>query len=573
MPDTASDEWSLAGGRLAGHLGAVTKTTTTAPASRFARLWPWAAAVASGALLSLSFPPADVGGLAFVALIPLLLAVWKGRGGKGSARFRFALGYVTGFVFFATTFFWLSELAPLYDSKVLLGLPFLLALYLALFPAVWAWFAGWIAGSHFWPVPPPDPLAPFERPALLLSARNLRIAALISAAWVGLEWVRGWLISGFGWNALGVALHNDLPLIQIAEFTGVGGLSFMLVMCNAIGLITVLRIRAEIGRIRLRPHFDFGITVALVVIVFSYGVRVLMREHGAAKEGVVLRVAVVQPNIPQTWKMNVNRSEEIFGRMQSLTELAILTKPDLLLWPEAAVPGGMLGDADTETFVREMASAVPAMILGTDDLNRGAPGDDHNSAALVLAGSKEPQFYDKRHLVPFGEYLPLRPLLGWLLKDLVPGDFKPGREPGIFSLVHPALKLAPLVCFEDTLGELAREPVKLGAQVFVNVTNDGWFGHSSEPEQHFANSIFRAIENRRPLLRCTNTGISASVDSFGRVDRWGLKPFEDGEAPGEINVPSQMAATFYTRHGDIFSVVCAALAFGAILVRLARRKS
>ena len=550
----------------------MTEQINAAAVPRFSRVWPWAAAIASGAMLSLSFPPADMGGLAFVALIPLLLAVWKGRGGKGSARFRFALGYVTGLVFFSTTFFWLSELAPLYDSTVLLGLPFLLALYLALYPAAWACFAGWIAGEHFWPIPPPDPLAPFARPALLKSARNLAIAALISAAWVGLEWVRGWMISGFGWNSLGVSLHSDLPLIQIAEFTGVGGLGFMLVMCNAIGLITVLRIRVEIGRIRLRPHFDFGITVAMVVLVFSYGVRVLMREDSAPKGGVALRIAAVQPNIPQTWKMDSQRAEEIFERMLALTEMAILTSPDLVLWPEAAVPGGLRGDRETEPLIRKLISPVPAMILGTDDANREVLGEDHNSAAFLLAGEAKAQFYDKRHLVPFGEYLPLRPLLGWMLKDLVPGDFKPGRKAGIFSLVKPALKLAPLVCFEDTLGELAREPVLLGADVFINLTNDGWFGHSSESEQHFANSIFRAIENRRPLVRCTNTGVTASVDRFGRVDRWGLEPFTKGWATRQITVPSHVAATFYTRHGDIFSIACAVMAAAAILVRFVRRR-
>ena len=524
-------------------------------------------------MLTLSFPPANVGGLAFVALVPLLLAVWKGRGGMGSGKYRFALGYVAGFVFFTTTFFWLSELAPLFDSKAMFALPLLLALYLALYPAMWAWFAGWIAREHFRPIPPPDPLAAFERPDLLKSLLNLRIAVLVSATWVGLEWVRGWLISGFGWNALGVALHDDLPLIQIVEFTGVGGLSFMLVMCNVIGLVTVLRIRAEIGRIRLRPHFDFGITIALVVLAFSYGVRVLMNANDATNDGVVLRVAVVQPNIPQTWKMDAERTEEIFQRMHAVTELAILTSPDLLVWPEAAVPGGMLADVDTQTFVRELASAVPAMILGTDDLNRDAPGDDHNSAALLLSGKKDAQFYDKRHLVPFGEYLPLRPLLGPMLGGLVPGDFKPGNEPGVFSLVRPALKVAPLVCFEDTLGELAREPVKLGAQLLINITNDGWFGHSSEPEQHFANSIFRAIENRRPLLRCTNTGVSAYVDGFGKVDRLELKPFTKGGASRELKVPRQAGVTFYTKHGDVFSIACAVLAMGALAIGFVRRRA
>ncbi|MEQ1851630.1 MAG: apolipoprotein N-acyltransferase, partial [Chthoniobacteraceae bacterium] len=295
--------------------------------------------------------------------------------------------------------------------------------------------------------------------------------------------------------------------------------------------------------------------------------RVLTRGAAAPKQDVPLRVVAVQPNIPQAWKMDFTRAAEIFERMRSLTELAILTKPDLLLWPEAAVPGGLLGDADTETFVRELASAVPAMILGTDDLNRGAPGEDHNSAALLLEGSREIQFYDKTHLVPFGEYLPLRPVLAPIAGGLIPGDFKPGRQPGVFSLVSPALKLAPLVCFEDTLGELVREPVRRGAHVLINVTNDGWFGRSCEPEQHLANAIFRAIENRRPLVRCTNTGVTASVDVFGRVERW-LDPFSMGAAARQLNVPMPMQETFYTGHGEIFSIICAALATMALIARL-----
>jgi len=516
------------------------------------------AAILSGALLTFSFPPADIGGLAFVALIPLLLAVWLPQGRRRPGLFRFGLGYVTGLVFFTTTFSWLSELAPLFHTKALVGLPLLLAVYLALFPAVWAWLAGWIAGDHFRPVPPLDPLVPFERPALLQSPRNLGIAVFVAAAWVALEWVRGWLISGFGWNSLGVALHTDLALIQIAEFTGVGGLSFLLVMCNAIGLITVLRIRAEIGRIRLRPHFDFAITVALVVLAFGYGMRVLLREGGTPRTGVKLKVGVIQPNISQEWKFDNERTPEIFERLGKLHDLVALTSPDLVLWPEASVPGGMSGDADTVDFMRERAALVPAMIVGTDDLYRGAPEEDHNSAALILAGEKEPQYYDKRQLVPFGEYLPLRPLLGFIAGDLVPGDFKPGRTPGVFALAHPPLKVAPLICFEDTRGGIARAPVQLGAQLFVNLTNDGWFGHSAESEQHLNDSVFRAIENRRPLVRCTNTGVTASVDSYGRVERW-LEKFTQGAATREITVPEMTGTTFYTRHGEVFSIGCACL--------------
>lgn len=530
------------------------------------------AAVASGVLLQLCFAPADVGGLAFVALIPLLMAVWIPQGKKRAGLRRFGLGYVTGLVFFTGTFYWLAELAPLFRSPMLNGLPFLLALYLALFPAAWAWLAGWIAGAHFRPLPPPDPLAPFERPALLKSSRNLAIAIFTAASWTALEWVRGWLLSGFGWNKLGEALHTELPLIQLAEFTGVGGLSFLLVMCNAIGLITVLRVRAEIGRIRLRPHFDFALTVALVVLAFGHGVRLLSRDAGMPRAGQKLKVASVQPNVSQEWKFDIDRWPDIFDRLRTLSDYAALTGPDLLLWPEAAVPGGMFADMETEAFVRERAASVPAMMIGTDDIDRGAPGEDHNSAALLLAGKKEPRFYDKRRLVPFGEFLPLRPLLGPIAGDLVPGDFKPGTQPGVFDLVKPAVKLAPLICFEDTRPEITREPVLLGAQLLVNLTNDGWFGRSAEPRQHLAISVFRCIENRRPMVRCTNTGVTAFVDAFGRVERW-MEPFTQGAATREIVVPEPAGTTFYTRNGEVFSAGCAMLVGAVVGLRFARRRA
>ena len=550
----------------------MTNRTTTGKPSRLARWWPWLAAVLSGVLLILSFPPADVGGIAFVALVPLLMAVWIPQGGKRRGLRHFILGYVAGLVFFTTTFSWFAELAPLFHAPIINGLPLLFAAYLALYPAVWAWLAGWIGSTQFRPLPPRDPLAPFERPLLLQSSRNLGIAFFCAASWVSLEWARGWMLSGFGWNKLGLAMHAELPLIQIAEFTGVGGVSFLLVMCNVILLITVLRVRAEIGRTRLRPHFDFALTAALVVLAFGYGMRVLIRAERTPVETVSLSVAAVQPNISQQDKFDMERWQWIFERMQFLSDVAAAGGPDLLLWPEASVPGGMLSDADTLAFMMERAALVPAMMVGTDDMNRGEAGEDHNSAAFMQAGQKDPQFYDKRRLVPFGEYLPLRPLLGWALGSLVPGDFKPGKAPGVFSLKKPALKLAPLICFEDTRGDVTREQVQLGAHLLVNLTNDGWFGHTAELDQHLNDAVFRCIENRRPMVRCTNNGITASLDSFGRVDRW-LEPFTEGWKIQPVSVPTGLRMTFYTRHGEVFAVACTALSVLIFALLTASRRA
>jgi apolipoprotein N-acyltransferase len=609
-----------------------------AETSRISRLWPWLAAVLSGLLLVLCFPPFDLGGVAFVALAPLLAAVWLKRPARRAGWYWFRLGYVTGLVFFTGTFYWLGSLGPLFDTFFLRMLPFFLALYLALFVAVWAWFAGWFAGRHFTNMRPLDPLEPLpERPPLLLSTRNLALSVAVAAGWTALEWLRNCGDLSFGWNPLGVALHADLTLIQIAEFTGVAGLSFLLVLCNAIGLITILRLRAEIGRARLRPHFDFTLTMALVVGTFSFGVQKSFRGNKEAEANVAtLRVALVQPNVAQRLKLSATLendvNERILANLLALHEEAMepnlkeveqflnasggdmaaklkmaddlktLLKPQLVVWPEAGIPGGLMGDPVTSKAMRAVANATPALLVGTDDFFR-----NHNSAAFLRPGGPElgawgpvmgissaptVQFYDKRRLVPFGEFLPLRPLLGWALGDLVPGDFAPGERAGVFQMPDSPIRIGPSICFEDTAARLTREPVlrggNLGADLLVNVTNDGWFGLTAGAEQHLLNAVFRAVENRRPLLRCTNTGMTCFIDATGRVLRHGQNPtgaetdqwpsaFEEGVAKLKLKIPVNQPNTFYTEHGDVFAASCAGLTglcvVGGILLRRGRKRA
>ncbi len=516
--------------------------------------WPWLAAIATGILLTLCFPRWNQGWLAWVALTPLIGAAFCSQNeGRRRGLRKAALGYVAGLVFFTGTFFWLSTtLAALYGNAWLYALAPLVAMVFGCYFAFWTWFIGAVLVRD-------DAARMFPR-----SLRNLATAAAGASAWVAHEWVRERLFGGFGWNNLGVALHRDLPMIQIADLTGVPGISFLIVFCNLMAVIIVRRIIGELGPLFLkRVRWEFSFTMALVVAVFAYGLRSLLRRD--AGESVPLRVVAVQPNIAQTEKFDPAMEEGIFADVGKLTGLAALAQPapQLMLWPESATPRSMFADQGNYDFVLDQAKRLDgALLLGTTEFEPEG-GEDFNVAVLLTAHGEQQQFYRKMHLVPFGEYLPLRPVFAGFVGQLVPADFTAGREFTLLELFDPKIRLAALICFEDTLGELTRRFVQKGAQVLVNITNDGWFAQSPAAEQHLANAVFRAIENRRPLIRCGNTGVTCAVDSSGRVDLW-LQPFQQGFAAREVRIPTGAPITFYTRHGDWFSH--AAILLTALLI-------
>lgn len=527
-------------------------------------MWPWLAAVGTGAALTFCFPRWNLGWLVWVALVPLICATFFSQNtGRRAGLRKAALGYVAGLVFFTSTFVWLSTtLAALYENRWLLALAPLVAMVFGLYFAFWTWFVGTVLA-------PDDAARRFPR-----SLRNLATAAAGAAAWVAHEWVRERLFGGFGWNNIGVALHRDLPMIQIADLTGVPGISFLVVFLNLMVVIMVRRIIGELGPAFLkRVRWEFSFTMALIAAVFGYGVRALLAPD--AGPSVPLRVVAVQPNIAQTEKFDPAAEGKIFAELDKLTGLAALTRPapHLVLWPESATPRSMFADDVNYHFVLDQAKRLDgALLFGSTDFDP-EKREDYNIAVLLSERGEKQQFYRKMHLVPFGEYLPLRPIFGGLCGQMVPADFSPGREFTVLDLDDPKIRLAALICFEDTLGELTRRFVQGGAQVLVNITNDGWFGRSPAAEQHLANAVFRAIENRRPLIRCGNTGVTCAVDAQGRVTPW-LKPFEQGFAAREIRVPTAAPLSFYTRHGDWFShlamLATAAILVGALVTRFRR---
>ena len=521
-------------------------------------IWPWLAAVASGLLAAFCFPPFNQSWLCWIALTPLIVAVWfSGENSKRRSLHNLLLGYVAGIVFFTFTFSWLGALGDLYANLFLHTLSFLLSIYLALHFAFWAWFVGFLKPQKF-----------------IASWRNLSVAFLAACAWAAHEWVRGWLFSGFGWNGLGVALHAQFPLIQAAEFTGVVGISFAIAFANVIAVTTPIRLFLEAKEHRMRPHFDLTLTMVGIVGMLAFGLH-RIQVPSAAKS---IRVAAVQANVPQLQKFDPQFAPQVFDKFRRSSEIALRTNPppDLLVWPESSMPDPVRDqNSESYRFVHEFAaSAKTDLMLGTLDFE---DRHDYNAALLVSNNGERVQIYRKIHLVPFGEYIPLRhsfPLFAAIASTWVQGDFAPGTEHTVFDLTNSAVRVAPLICFEDTVGDLVRRFVLNRANLLVDITNDGWFLQSFGSHQHLANAIFRCVENRRPMVRAANTGVTCFVNEFGRVtqilqDDTG-NTFNEGALTGEIQVPQGGQLTFYSQHGEWFAEICAAVTAIAMALSFGR---
>ena len=536
------------------------------------------------------FAPFNQTWLCWIALTPLLAAIlFFGENSKRRWLRDLLLGYVCGLAFFWTVLSWVTTVT----------VPgwFLLQFYMALYFAPFAWFCGLLrprlgkisvaaalsrrAGEELsdasterggYSVSQPG-LSPLARSPWLRSTYNLRLAFLIASAWTTLEWLRGWVFTGWGWNGLGTALHDNPPIIQMAEFTGVAGLSFMVAFANVIALATVRRFILETQVRPVKPHFDLTLTMVAIVAAMGFGVHAL-QLHPPTK---TIRVAAVQANIPREEKFTPAFRQKIFDQFTRLTTLALQSNPppDLIVWPESSMPGPVLEDEESYRYVANIsASAKVDLLLGAIDEDIGHA---YNAALLISNGGEGVQIYRKLHLVPFGEYIPGRhvvPLLARIIGDQVPGDFDAGDEYTLFRLTKSDTQVAPLICFEDTIGDLTRRFVLGGANLLANVTNDGWFLRSAGSQQHLASAIFRCVETRRPMVRAANTGVTCFVDQFGRVTQQLLdehgSQFTDGVLSGEVAVPTERELTFYVRHGELFAQCCAGVTAIALLLILVR---
>ncbi|MDR1305758.1 MAG: apolipoprotein N-acyltransferase [Verrucomicrobiales bacterium] len=485
--------------------------------------------VASGLLLTLGYAPFDQAWAGWVCLLPLALTMTLCR---CPWRWSLAAGYLFGVAHFATSLHWLTTVSVLGWAA--------LTLYLALYFAAWTAWWRWLA--HPLPVTPN-------------SARNFSLILGGAAAWVALEWLRGALFTGFPWNQLGVTQHAVVGLVQSAEFGGVLLVSWLVALGNLAVVMVGVRLWRELRRGQpARARWEFTLTLAIIGVTFALGARGLFKPPAYAG---ALRYLAVQPNFPNDpWRADVT-VDEALAKMYVLSVSGLARAPgpvDLVIWPETPVGDELYLALDFPRVRRALTVARGgAWLFGS---NIYTAGGIYNGALLYSADHGEPQDYYKNHLVPFGEYTPLKNVLPWLLQlTPVSVDFSAGADTAPLTLANaaPPLHIAPLICFEDAFAAQARRAARHGAELFVNLTNDGWFKDSAAPAQHLHNAVFRAVENRLPLLRVTNSGVTAEISERG-VTRKVLqdaagKTFIDGALYGALPIPPRYE-TVYQRWGD-----------------------
>jgi apolipoprotein N-acyltransferase len=516
---------------------------------------PWLVALATTALAVCSFPPYEMSEFAYAMLVPGIFWAYYRPG------FRLYAVALLGAQMVAWTIIlgWLHHVSWL--GLLLLG------------PFTGLWVGVWYL-AVWWTIPR---MHGRETP--------VRLAAVLALAglWVVIEWTRTWFLSGFPWLPLAASQWQRISILQIAAYTGAGGVSFVLVAMNLGFAAYAHRLfREERSGFAKRSQEFFLAMFLLLACLAVYVAETVNRTEFAVR---FLRAGLVQPYIPQTLKWDEASAPGILSALEQTTLLAATANPEIILWPEAVTPLATHGDARMQAWTEQLATRAKApLLLGSiarDDLPAVEPVWSNGVLLVQPQDGLQPEYYRKRHLVPFGEYVPVRSLLGWLNKVVPVGDtdFLPGTEPGLLRLPVADGNTAwagPLICYEDAFPSLARDSVAAGADLLVVLTNNGWFGEGGAAVQHAAHSALRAVETRRPVLRVGNGGWSGWIDEFGYI-RYTMKDDRGSiyfRGARVINVTRDQRwigrPSFYVEHGDWFVACCAAVAgFGWLLLRTA----
>ena len=510
------------------------------------------AALASAGLLVAAMP-GQIGWwpLLFVGLAPLLLLVFRASPGRS-----FLAGFFFGLAYYLALLYWIVIVLGRYGGLPLglaLSALVLLSAYMACFPAVCCFVIGLVVSRH----------------------RNQRYGAAVlvwvaPVAWVGSEYLRSVLLTGFPWMDLGYGLFGQPMLIQAADLGGHHLLTFSLVLINGLAAVGIDRFRRP-ARCYSQARWPL---LAAVLVLLSIGAYSFVRHQtvdAALSRAPQARVAVVQSNIDQAIKWSLAAKITTVNTYLKLSRRMVREEgAALVVWPETALPFYPQRDPLVNRLIDFTTADKVWLLTGAPlfSMTRGEEGTEltqyWNGALLLGPDGRIGGKYAKQHLVPFGEYVPLRRWL-FFLKPLVVniGDLTAGtrKEP----LVLGAMRLGPLICYESIFPDIARASVGHGANLLVSMTNDAWYGRSSAPYQSMAMTVLRAVENRRALVRAANTGISGFVDPLGRITSQSEIFVETAQV---ASVPLLESDTVFGRGGHWFGVACAV---SALLLAVVRR--
>jgi apolipoprotein N-acyltransferase len=513
-------------------------------------------AILAGLLLAAAFPKVDFAEGAWIGPGLLAFAAHRKRGGDA-----FRVGFIAGLSFWLTSLYWLLEIPYRWHSIPLgPGVGWVaLATVLSFFFGTWAWFI-----SDLWQI-------------RRFWAGRLAWTLAGAASWVALEMIRARLIGGFPWNFLGASQFKMVPLIQIASATGVYGVSFLVVW-------TSLSFYSAVCMVFAMPKSRFAwqpeVFPALFAVAILFALGEVKINKPVSKTGTI-RVALVQPSIPQDLIWDESANSNRFQQLLQLSESALTNEIDLLVWPESGVPEF---DKPTYDAITNLAGEHHTwLIFNADDViprpnATNEYDNDYFNAAFVAGPDGRLRFnetYHKQKLVMFGEYIPLvswLPFVKWFTP--ITGGYTPGSSAETFDLENLHTMASPLICYEDLFPQIGRKAASGGAGFLINLTNDGWFGQSAEQWQHEIGAIFRAVENGMPLMRSCNNGVTCWIDAHGRQ----REVFRDdsgsvyGAGAFIFDLPlGKHETTFYTRHGDWFGWSCVGIALVLLSLKIARR--
>ena len=506
----------------------------------------------SAILLIVCFPPLEWTWSAWIALVPLLFSVRQCK--RPASAFR--QGFFTGLFFFGISMHWFLHVH-------------LLAWIFA--SVIEAFFIGIFAVLVY---------------CLRLSRGSSRVWLRIlwlAAAWTLTEVMRSEIpIFGLGWNLLAYSQTQNLVLVQSANAVGAYGLSFAIALINGciFELVGMLALFVRRGRGGCQEKLSRKNAVAAVLIMAV--TLILLVCHGAyhsrrefPSKGA-LNISLIQGNIPQDLKWDPEVKSKIIEIYKKLSELSAFENPDLIVWPEAAYPGYLNLDPEGGAVQDFVAQTKIPFLIGSPHYESRTVA--YNSAYLIGGNGEILQRYDKQYLVPFGEYVPLQPVLGWLRPvaySLGISDFYAGRDATVFSLPGKNIRFSALICFEDTFSGLARKAAVQGLDFLAVITNDAWFGPTSAAQQHLQASVFRAVESGVPVIRAANTGISAAISPRGEIlarvtGRDGKDIFSTGRRT--VQLPLTSHRSIYNGGGWVFGYVISALMIVLLLSIVNRSK-